>query len=212
MHLRELFELLRDHVDAGVWWPADTRFEICVGAVLTQNTAWTNVETAIAQLKAAGALSPEVLIHINPEKLHQLIRPSGYYNTKAEYLTEISSWFLVHAAEAETMTTQELRTSLLHVRGIGPETADDILLYAYRRPVFVWDLYARRLFAAAGLGSFSTYEQARAALDYRLVEEAFSVDELALFHGLVVEAGKQARAAGGWDVFYPQLLAAPGSS
>ncbi len=207
MHLRELFELLRVHVDASTWWPADTRFEVCVGAVLTQNTAWTNVEMAIAQLKGADALSPEALIRMPSLTLQQLIRPSGYYKTKTTYLKALSEWFINHDAEANGFDTQRLRQSLLKVRGIGPETADDILLYAYRRPVFVWDLYARRLCEVAGLGTFSTYEQARATLNHHLVEEAFSVDELALFHGLVVEAGKQARAAGDRDLFYSELLA-----
>lgn len=203
---RNLFDLLAGQVRAGTWWPAQTRFEIVAGAILTQNTAWTNVEKALANLRRAGLMDARGIVGLPLPDLAELIRPAGYYNAKSRYLQTISDWFLRRDADAAHLDTAALRTELLTLRGVGAETADDILLYAYRRGVFIYDLYARRLLAAAGFGQFKTYERAKEALDPQVAEADFSVAELALFHGLVVDAGKIARKAGGWQSAYPLLI------
>ncbi len=204
--LRSLLELLRSQLDPGVWWPAETRFEILVGAILTQNTAWNNVEIAIANLKTASLMTAEELSAAPPETVAELIRPAGYYNSKTVYLHNACHWFNKNDAEAAQYTTPELRDSLLTVRGIGAETADDILLYAYDRGVFIYDLYARRLLKAAGFGDFKNYHSAKQRVDPLVAAAEFSVAELAELHGLIVCAGKRARQLGGWETAYPLLL------
>ncbi len=172
------------------WWPGDSAFEIMVGAVLTQNTAWTNVERAIDNLKQAKALSPEAIVKAHPKRLAAWLRPSGYFNIKAQRLKAMCRWLMEQGGvkRIKKIPTSELRPALLAVHGIGPETADDILLYALRRPVFVIDAYTRRIFARLGLikGSES-YETLR-----HLFENALGQDEILFneYHALIVAHGK----------------------
>ncbi|NMX03285.1 endonuclease III domain-containing protein [Mobiluncus mulieris] len=207
LSFRELFELLTAQVEAGIWWPGETRFEIALGAVLTQNTAWTNVERALGNLREAGLLHPQGILAVDEAHLGELVRPCGYWRTKTTYVKTLTAWFVVHDSRAQGLPTDDLREELLTLRGIGPETADDLLLYVYNRPVFIYDLYARRLLGAAGFGDFQTYERARTALDSRVAACDFSVTELATFHGLIVDAGKIARSLGGWDQAWALLRA-----
>jgi len=124
-----------------------------VGAVLTQNTAWTNVEKAIACLKAEGALTPERIVTARPRRLAGWIRSAGYFNVKARRLKSFCVWYLEQGGydALRVWDTETLRAGLLSVNGVGPETADDILLYAFERPVFVIDAYTRRIFMRLGL-------------------------------------------------------------
>ncbi|WP_278971683.1 endonuclease III domain-containing protein [Mobiluncus mulieris] len=207
LSFRELFELLTAQVEAGTWWPGETRFEIALGAVLTQNTAWTNVERALGNLREAGLLHPQGILAVDEAHLGELVRPCGYWRTKTTYVKTLTAWFVVHDSRAQGLPTDDLRAELLTLRGIGAETADDLLLYVYNRPVFIYDLYARRLLGAAGFGDFQTYERARVALDSRVASCNFSVTELATFHGLIVDAGKIARSLGGWNQAWPLLHA-----
>lgn len=207
LSFRELFELLTTQVEAGIWWPGETRFEIALGAVLTQNTAWTNVERALGNLREAGLLHPQGILAVDEAHLGELVRPCGYWRTKTTYVKTLTAWFVVHDSRAQGLPTDDLRAELLTLRGIGAETADDLLLYVYNRPVFIYDLYARRLLAVAGFGDFQTYERARTALDSRVATCDFSVTELATFHGLIVDAGKIARSLGGWDQAWALLRA-----
>lgn len=207
LSFRELFELLTAQVEAGIWWPGETRFEIALGAVLTQNTAWTNVERALGNLREAGLLHPQGILAVDEAHLGELVRPCGYWRTKTTYVKTLTAWFVVHDSRAQGLPTDDLRAELLTLRGIGAETADDLLLYVYNRPVFIYDLYARRLLGAAGFGDFQTYERARTALDSRVATCDFSVTELATFHGLIVDAGKIARSLGGWNQAWPLLHA-----
>ncbi len=207
LSFRELFELLASQVEAGTWWPGETRFEIALGAVLTQNTAWTNVERALGNLREAGLLHPQGILAVDEAHLGELIHPCGYWRTKAAYVKTLTAWFATHDSPAQELPTDDLREELLALRGIGAETADDLLLYVYERPVFIYDLYARRLLAVAGFGDFQTYERARVALDSRVASCNFSVTELATFHGLIVDAGKIARSLGGWNQAWPLLHA-----
>ncbi|MCR4301994.1 MAG: endonuclease III domain-containing protein [Sulfuricaulis sp.] len=173
------------------WWPGDTRFEIMVGAVLTQNTAWTNVEKAIANLKQAKALSPEAIARAHPRRLAAWLRPSGYFNIKARRLKALCRWVMQQGGVSRLgkLATPELRHALLGVHGIGPETADDILLYAFERPVFVIDAYTRRIFSRLGL--------VRGDEDYETLRRKFqdnlenSVPVFSEYHALVVIHGKE---------------------
>jgi len=137
------------------WWPGDTPWEVMVGAVLTQNTAWVNVEKALSNLKRAGALAPGALRQLADEELATLIRPSGYYRAKARKLKALAEFVGGYGDDLAVLFsegTPALRERLLNVHGIGDETADSILLYAARRPVFVVDAYTRRIFSRLGLG------------------------------------------------------------
>jgi endonuclease-3 related protein len=186
--------LLAAYGDQG-WWPGDTAFEIMVGEVLTQNTAWTNVEKAIANLKAAGVLHPEAMLALPEERLATLIRPSGYYNIKAGRLKNLCRFLAEAGGEAalRRLPTRALRNAVLAVNGVGPETADDILLYAFERPVFVIDAYTRRLLQRYGLATGKeSYEELR-----RGFEEALGPDVplYQQYHGLIVQHAKAACAA-----------------
>jgi len=172
------------------WWPGEMRFEIMVGAVLTQNTAWTNVERAIKNLKAAGALSPEAIVRAHPRRLAKWLKPSGYFNVKARRLREFCKWLLAQGGEAALarMPTPDLRTALLSVHGVGPETADDILLYAFNRPVFVVDAYTRRIFSRLGvLKGEEDYEVIRTLFERTLGPDTQLFNE---YHALIVTHGK----------------------
>lgn len=206
MAMREILAALKRAIpDAGVWWPGDTRFEILAGAILTQNTTWTSVEKALTNLKNQGLLNPATLREGNEKLVQEAIRPSGYWRAKTRYLANISTWFTTNDHLAPDLSDAELRWSLLEVRGVGEETADDILLYAYNRGVFIYDAYGRRLLNAAGWGEYPTYKAARLACDDAIRTEELTVSEYGLLHGLIVQAGKNARAAGGWDIYWPMV-------
>ncbi|MCG7897541.1 MAG: endonuclease [Candidatus Thiodiazotropha lotti] len=181
--LEELFEKLFAHYGAQNWWPADSPFEVMLGAVLTQNTAWTNVEKAIHNLKSLSELNPQALITMPRESLAQAIRPSGYYNLKAERVQNLCGLLLDNPA-LHRLDDPQLREQLLGVTGIGPETADDILLYAFHRPVFVIDAYTRRLLGRIGwVDGYVPYEALRQTIEQALVGEASYYNE---FHALIV--------------------------
>lgn len=160
------------------------RFEVCVGAVLTQNTAWTNVEKALAALDALGALAgPQALLDVAPETLRSAIRPSGYFNVKARKLTVLALFIRELAGRCPT------RGELLVVWGIGPETADSILLYAYAQPEVVVDAYTRRIFACLGMAAATaSYATLKALIDSSLPA---SVADRQEFHALLVEHAKR---------------------
>jgi endonuclease III related protein len=151
----EVYKRLRLHRGPAGWWPADTPFEVCVGAILVQNTAWPNVEKALRSLRAAGRLSYEGLAGLRHEELAALIRPSGCYNVKAKRLAAFVDFLgREHGGRVEAMAVVDprlLREQLLAVGGIGRETADSIALYAAGLPLFVVDAYTRRVFARLGL-------------------------------------------------------------
>jgi endonuclease III related protein len=137
------------------WWPADSPFEVCVGAVLTQNTAWKNVEKAINNLKARSALDAFAVHKLSPEELAEHIRPSGYYNVKARRLKSfVDHLFEKHSGSLDSLFSQsvwDLRNELLSIKGIGQETADSIVLYAAQKSIFVVDAYTRRILFRHGL-------------------------------------------------------------
>jgi endonuclease-3 related protein len=194
MTLQWVYERLYRHFGPQHWWPGETPFEVMVGAILTQNTAWSNVEKAIANLRANNALNAEAIAAAPLAQLAEWLRPSGYFNVKAERLQHFCRWLLEpgRRQQLEQLATDELRHALLSVKGVGRETADDMVLYAFDRPVFVIDAYTRRLFSRLGLITGEEgYETLRA-----LVEEAFgrSQEQTALFnefHALIVAHAKE---------------------
>jgi endonuclease-3 related protein len=174
------------------WWPGDSPFEIAVGAILTQNTAWRNVEQAIANLKRSELLDPRTILECRLDVLEQALRPSGYFRVKAQRLRSFCQHLTTtYGGSMERMAERPqaaLRTELLAVHGIGPETADDILLYACGHPVFVVDAYTRRIFARHGLvHSGIGYEDLRAVFESRLPADVAVFKE---YHGLIVYVGK----------------------
>lgn len=188
--LRSIFQQLLAQYGPQGWWPGETAFEVMVGAVLTQNTAWINVERAIANLTANAALSPERILAVDEAQLAEWIRPSGYFNIKARRLRNYCRWY-TDAGGYQPLAKQsdmDLRRALLAVNGVGPETADDILLYAFERPVFVIDAYTRRLFARLGLiQGDEGYEVLRLALEQALGADVALFNE---YHALIVVHAK----------------------
>ena len=197
MTLLKLHDLLLECYGPQHWWPARTSFEVMVGAVLTQNTAWTNVEKAIANLHAAQAMDAEVILHVPQRRVAAWIRPAGYFNVKAKRLRNFCEWYVARDGEKKLrrVDTAILRHELLSINGVGPETADDILLYAFHRPVFVIDAYTRRLLSRLQLAAGDEpYEHLREHIEARLQGEARGKrDTVALyneFHALIVRHAK----------------------
>jgi len=192
--LLELFNRLQDHFGPQHWWPAETPFEIMVGAVLTQNTNWQNVTKAIDGLKSLGLLEFHLLDSLPIEELARLIRPCGYYNLKARRLKNLLSLIRDnYHGDLELFFDQEvgdLRQELLAVKGIGPETADSITLYAAGKPTFVVDTYTLRILSRHDM----IWED---EADYHSVQEMF-MDSLPLdvalfneYHALIVRTAKE---------------------
>ena len=146
--IRKLFDILFDCYGPQHWWPCQTgaRWEIITWAILTQNTAWTNVEKAIWNLLSAGLISPEKVLATPDAELQELIRPAGFFKQKCAYLKAVAAFMLEHEAVFEQSTdVWALRKELLSVKGVGRETADSILLYAFNKPIFVIEAYTRRV-------------------------------------------------------------------
>jgi endonuclease-3 related protein len=188
--LKSVYRRLQLRYGPQHWWPGDTPFEIMVGAILTQNTAWSNVEQAIGNLTRHGRLDPERLLALREERLAEWLRPSGYFNVKARRLKAFCRWYVDHGGypALREWDTARLRGALLKINGVGPETADDILLYAFARPVFVIDAYTRRLFARLGLATGTEgYEPLRALIETELRADAVLYNE---YHALIVRHAK----------------------
>jgi len=189
--LRLYRALLTRHGPQG-WWPARTAFEVAVGAILTQHTAWPGAARAVAALRARGLLTPRRLASCDVVALGRLVRPAGTYRLKARRLLDFTGW-LLRRFDGDFRGLRRaplgpLRRELLAVRGLGPETADAILLYAAGRPVFVADAYTRRVLARHRLlPRKAGYEQARAFLEAHLPSDPALFNE---FHALLVAVGK----------------------
>jgi endonuclease III related protein len=174
------------------WWPAQTRFEVIVGAYLTQNTAWKNVELALAKLRTAHVLSVEGIRELSLIRLQHLIRPSGYFRQKAKRLKTFVAYldekYGGSLDELFAQPTDKLRAELLSLNGVGPETADSILLYAGELPSFVVDAYTHRVFARHGWIDFDAdYHQIQDYIQGELPQEVPLFNE---FHALLVRLGK----------------------
>ena len=192
--LQDIFDRMLSRYGEQHWWPADTPFEMMVGAVLTQATAWTNVELAIARLKDAAVLSPAAIRGMDIETLASLIYSSGFYNAKAQRLKALVAYLgETYDDDIEAMRSEggaKLRRELLGVKGIGEETADAILLYALGKPSFVIDAYTRRLISRLGIApeseAYSAYQ--------KLFSDNLQQDTtmFAEYHALIVQHGKEA--------------------
>lgn len=174
------------------WWPAQTPFEVMVGAILTQNTNWGNVEKAIGNLKKAKVLSPLSLKRISLKKLAQAIRPAGYFNVKSRRLKNfVEFFFKEYQGSLKRMSSvplDGLRAKLLQVNGLGPETADSILLYALKKPIFVVDAYTKRIFYRHAL--ISRDEDYHELQDKFMSHLALDVRVFNEYHALIVHIGK----------------------
>jgi endonuclease III related protein len=187
-----IYDLLYRRFGPRHWWPGDTRLEVIIGAILTQNTSWVNVEKAIKNLKKAKALSVSKLYSIPEKKLARLIRPSGYYNVKADRIKNFLRFLKAYYAGSISRMFMEdlyrLRENLLAVKGIGRETADSILLYAGNKPIFVVDAYTKRMFSRHGfIDEDAEYGEIQSLFMNNLPENAGLFNE---FHALIVELGK----------------------
>lgn len=192
----DIYRKLHDIFGPQHWWPGETPFEVMVGAILTQNTAWSNVELAIANLKAAGALDGAALLDLPDASLAELIRPAGYFNVKTRRLKALCAYLraegVLDAPEALAGQAEpgELRRRLLAVHGIGAETADCILLYALDLPSFVVDAYTRRIFARLGrIEGDEPYAAIQALFHAHLPRDRALYNE---YHALIVRLGKSA--------------------
>jgi len=191
--MRAFFPALLEAYGPQGWWPAETPFEVVIGAILTQNTNWKNVERAIANLKREGLLDAATLEAVGDERLAEVIRPAGYYRLKARRLKNFIRLLTGEfGGDLETLfalRTAALREKVLGVTGIGPETADSIVLYAAHRPVFVVDAYTARILYRHGLiEGDATYEDIQLLIQGALAEEVALFQE---YHALVVEVGKR---------------------
>lgn len=188
--LQGVYRKLTHAYGAQRWWPADSPFEVMVGAILTQNTAWINVQQAIDNLKTEHHLDAQAIADAHPARLARLLRPSGYFNVKSKRLRNFCRWYLSAGGvpALRRVETDQLRRSLLAISGIGPETADDILLYAFGRPVFVIDAYTRRILARIGLiDGDERYDDLRREIESALGADAVLFNE---YHALLVRHGK----------------------
>lgn len=185
---RRLYQTLgRQH-----WWPGDTPFEVAVGAILTQNTSWSNVEKAIGNLKKHKVLSAKAIHEMPAERLSELIRPAGYFNIKAARLKSFICFLMnSYRGRIEKMKNEDtnlLRERLLQINGIGPETADSILLYAVEKPVFVIDAYTKRVFSRHGIMDHDkSYTEFQDLFHFGLKRDLEMFNE---YHALLVRVGK----------------------
>jgi endonuclease-3 related protein len=196
--IRAFYEILFQTWGPQHWWPATSRFEVIVGAYLTQNTAWTNVERALGQLRSSGVLSLDGIRRTPLPQLEQLIRSAGYFRQKAQRLkTFVAFLDEFYAGSLDRMfaqPTDSLRQQLLSLNGVGPETADSILLYAGNHPSFVVDAYTRRILDRHGLADAKTsYEEIRELFQKSLGEEPFVANCRTTLDGFA--AGKLTRRA-----------------
>ena len=191
--LIEIYHRLLIHYGPQHWWPADEPFEVIVGAILTQATAWSNVEKAIANLKEARGLTTTALRQLPLDRLAQLLYPCGYYNAKALKLKSFAQYLGEHYSdsldELFSLDIDQLRNELLSIHGIGYETADSIILYAAGKPIFVIDAYTRRIFHRLGLGAASqSYGALQALFMKNLPHDEGLFNE---YHALLIRHGKE---------------------
>lgn len=192
--LRKPHDLMLARFGPQHWWPGDSPFEIMLGAILTQNTAWANVEKAIANLRQAGLLSCRAILALPDGDLAGLIRPAGYFNVKSLRLKALCRFIEQsgHAGDPARLgrigTMDQVRRALLAVNGVGEETADAILLYALGLPVFVVDAYTRRIFTRLGLlHGNETYSGIKSFFEAGLTRDTRLYNE---YHALIVRLGK----------------------
>lgn len=190
INIRKLYDTLFTEMGPQGWWPAESKVEIILGAILVQNTNWRNVDKSLNNLKAATAFLPEEILELNVEDLEILIRPSGFYRNKARTIQATFEWFNDHNWDYQATSDQYgdyLRSELLKIRGIGFETADVFQVYIFDQPAFIADAYARRLFSWLTGNSYKTYQSLYQEIN---LPDDFTYEEAQEFHGLIDEFGK----------------------
>lgn len=188
--LMHIYDTLYNSFGPQRWWPADTQFEVVVGAVLTQQAPWKNVETAIGNLRKHGLLDPERLANADLKLVRKLIQPAGFYNVKSRRLKKIAALY-PRMRELSRKSLDEARQGILEIDGIGPETADSILLYAFGMPTFVVDAYTKRFVKRYGFAKGwkkVDYETTKRFFEENIERNAVVYNE---FHALIVELGKR---------------------
>jgi len=189
--LLKIYDKLLNHFGNQNWWPADTKFEVIVGAILTQQTSWKNVEKSIKNLKNENVLEPKKLFNLPVKTLEILIRPSGFFKVKSKRLRSFLEFFVENydgnLDKMFELSLNDLRNNLLSVHGIGPETCDSIILYSGDKPVFVVDAYTLRLCERYPIIKSKKYEEVREFFEKNLSKDVNLFKE---FHALIVELGK----------------------
>lgn len=187
-----IFDKLLSFFGPQHWWPAESKLEIIVGAILTQNISWNNVEKAILNLEDKDLLSIDGILNTDIESLALLIKPAGYYNQKSRYLKNICGFVRENYKSLDEFLSQDsikLRNKLLKIKGIGPETADSIILYAAEKPVFVVDAYTKRIFHRLGLIKQNlSYDKVQRFFMKNLPKDVGLYNQ---YHALIVKLGKQ---------------------
>jgi endonuclease-3 related protein len=191
MRLLEIYQRLLERFGKQDWWPVSNGFsppewEVCLGAILTQNTNWKNVERALENLKAEKIVTPIDIIKTKTPQLEKAVMPSGFYRQKGRRL-QIFADFVLGFGDFRLFSNRVTREQLINVPGLGPETADSILLYALGRPVFVIDAYTKRIFTRLGFAKKKRYEEWRLFFESRLPKDVGVYKE---FHALIVELAK----------------------
>ena len=192
MSITKLYEILFNLYGPQNWWPCKSgeRWEIITGAILTQNTAWTNVEKAVENLLTENIMSPQKILEISDDKLQELIRPAGFFKQKCAYLKAMAQFIIEHESILEKSDDLwSLRKQLLAVKGVGRETADSILLYAFDKPIFVIDTYTRRMAKRhLGVDGSSPYDTLQKIFMEHLPHDAALYNE---YHALIVALCKE---------------------
>lgn len=188
--ITQLYQKILDQMGPSGWWPADSKAEIIIGAILIQNTNWRNADRALTGLRQATQLDPERLLDLPIEKLHDLVRPAGFFHNKSRALVSVFSWlqqFNYNYPVIQGKYDIQLRSRLLKLRGVGPETADVLLTYVFDVPTLIADKYTRTLFTLLGIKGLRSYQQlARLITLPANFTPAMAQD----FHGLIDEFGK----------------------
>lgn len=196
---KELFELLYGQYGETDWWPADSTYERMIGAILVQNTNWTNVELALDQLRRATALDAQNILALSQEDLIHLIRPAGFFKNKSRGILAMTKWLVSHHYNYQGIVNlygKNLRQELMKLPNVGPETADVYLLYAFEQIEFVADKYAQKLYTHLGVEGIKNYP----SLKQQVSMSGFTLLEAQEFHALIVEFGKDyLRGAGRFE-------------
>ncbi|WP_283679585.1 deoxyribonuclease I [Lentilactobacillus sp. Marseille-Q4993] len=191
MDITWLYNQLKTNMGPSGWWPADSKPEIVLGAILVQNTNWRNADAALTALRDETSLDPNSILSLENERLIKLVKPSGFYRNKARAIKSVFSWFNQFEWEYDTMKKYYgtgLRDQLLKLQGVGPETADVLQVYIFDKPVFIADSYTRRLFSALNWMDAKTYQELWNNVS---LPKWFTFEDAQEFHGLIDNFGKE---------------------
>lgn len=190
--LYNLYQKMLTHMGATNWWPADSKQQIIIEAILIQNTTELNATRASQLIRAASNYDLQVLVNIPKENLEELVRPADFMKNKSKAIQEVASWYLAHEENPAKIVQQygsSLRKVLLSLHGVGPETADVLMAYIFDQPQFIADKYARTLFTQLGINDLTDYKSL--AILLAELPQPFTFADAQEFHGLIDEFGKQ---------------------